>query len=210
MNVVAINGSPRKNGNTTIALAAMAEELQSEGITTEIIQVGDKLIHGCMHCGHCLKSEHNLCLFKEDPVNEVMLKMRAADGLIVGSPTYYAGIAGTLKCFLDRAFFASGSGGAFRNKPAAAVAAVRRAGGVDVYNQLNNYFNLAEMVTPPSQYWVLGYGMNKGEIAKDSEGMQTIRRNANALAWLLKAFAAAKDSVAPPRVDARAWMNFIR
>lgn len=210
MKVVAINGSPRKDGNTGTALALMTEELYREGIETETIHIGDKLIHGCIACGYCFSSDNHLCVFKDDVVNDTMLKMREADGIILGSPTYYAGIAGTMKCFVDRAFFASSATGKFANKVGATVAAVRRAGGVDVYNQLNNYLNLAEMVTPPSRYWVLGFGMDKGELSKDHEGVQVIKRNANAMAWLLKTLDATKNSIPGPRQESKIMMNFIR
>ncbi len=210
MKVIAINGSPRKDGNISNALLAMSEELHAEGITCETIQVGDKPIHGCIGCGQCSGAEDHLCVFRNDPLNEIVQKMRAADGLILGSPTYYGGIAGTMKCFLDRAFYSSASTGAFTNKVGAAVVSVRRAGGVDVYNQINNYFNLAEMLTPSSQYWVLGYGMTEGQIREDGEGMQTIRRNANAMAWLMKAIEAAKGSIPPPRTEKRIRTSFIR
>ncbi len=210
MNVIALNGSPRRDGNTSIALNIMAEELQREGIATEIIHVGGLAVRGCTACNFCAASENNLCFFKDDGVNDIGLRMRAADGLIIGSPTYYGSIAGTLKCFLDRVFYSGGRSGAFRNKPAAAVAAVRRAGGVDVFNQLNNYFNLLEMVIPPSQYWAVAYGRDKGEVTGDAEGIQTLRRNANALAWLLKVLDAAKDTVPLPRVEQKIATNFIR
>ena len=208
MKVVAINGSPRKDGNTSIALKLMSEELIKEGIEVEIIQVGDKLLHGCIACGYCFGSENHQCVFNDDIMNEVSNKMREADGIILGSPTYYGGIAGTMKSFLDRAFYSSITGKNYRNKVATAVVSVRRAGGVDVYNQLNNYLSLAETVSPPSQYWVIGYGMDKGEILQDEEGIQTIKRNANAMAWLLKAIDSSTEKL--PRVEAGTMTNFIR
>ena len=210
MNVVAINGSPRHDGNTGIALDCMAGELRNEGIPTEIIHVGNMLLHGCIGCSHCFSSENNLCVFQDDGLNAIMSRMREADGLIIGSPTYFGGIPGTLKCFLDRVFYASRKTCALCNKVGAAVVAVRRAGGVDVFRQINNYFTLSEMVIPPSQYWVVGYGMAKGEIRQDAEGMQTVRRNANAMAWQLKVIAAAKGSIPLPRDEKREMMNFIR
>lgn len=144
MKAVAINGSPRANGNTAYVLECMAEELHSEGIEVEMVQVGNKLIHGCIACGYCWISEGNYCVFKDDIVNETCKKMREADGFILSSPTYYAGINGAIKAFLDRVFFSSSV--YFRYKVATSVAAVRRAGGVDVVHQLNNYLNLAETV----------------------------------------------------------------
>ena len=131
------------------------------GIETETIQIGNRSIRGCIACGRCGKSEGHFCVFDDDCVNEISAKMREADGFILGSPTYYAAIAGTMKSFLDRVFFSSSR--YFRLKVATSVATVRRAGGVDVIHQLNNYLNLAQVVIPPSQYWTMAYGMDKGE-----------------------------------------------
>jgi len=208
MKVIAINGSPRVNGNTAIALKAMTSELEKQGIETETIQIGNQSIHGCIACGHCTKSEGNRCVFKDDCVNETAQKMRDADGFILGCPTYYAGIPGTMKSFLDRVFFTSSR--YFRLKVATSAAVVRRAGGVDVVHQLNNYLNLAQTVIPPSQYWMIGYGREKGEVEGDGEGMQTLVKNASAMAWLLKLIEAGKDTVPPPEDEKRVMTNFIR
>ncbi len=208
MNVVAINGSPRKNGNTAAALRLMADELEQQGISTEIIHIGHLPIHGCIACGHCWESEGNQCVFTDDIVNEVSAKMRAADGLILGSPTYYSGIAGTMKSFLDRVFFSSSE--YFRFKVATSVAVVRRAGGVDVVHQLNDYLHLAETVIPPSQYWTLAYGMEKGEVLQDGEGTQTLRKNARAMAWLMKLIEAGSGKIPLPEDEPREITNFIR
>ncbi len=209
MKVIAINGSPRKEGNTFTALNIMAEELKKEGIDTEIIHVGKEQMHGCIGCGYCYKSENNHCVFKDDITNEVTDKMRTADGIILGSPTYFGGVAGAFKCFLDRAFYSSYAKVDFRNKVCTAVAVARRSGGVEVYNQLCNYFHLVEAVIPPSQYWVLAHGADEGEILEDHEGIQIIRRNANAMAWQLKMINATKDSIALPYVEKKARTNFI-
>ena len=140
MKVIAINGSPRFNGNTSMALKAMTDELERQGIETETIQIGNLSIRGCIACGHCRTSEDNKCVFKDDCVNDVAQKMREADGFILGCPTYYAGIPGTMKSFLDRVFYSSTP--YFRLKVGTTAAVVRRAGGVDVVHQLNNYLNL--------------------------------------------------------------------
>lgn len=208
MKVVAINGSPRRDGNTAQALGVMANELIRLGIDTQIVQVGNQLIHGCIGCGHCRTSEGNKCVFADDCVNEVAELMRSSDGFILGSPTYYAGIAGAMKCFLDRAFYSSSS--YFRGKVASSVAVVRRAGGEDVVHQLNNYLNLAQVILPPSQYWTLAYGRDKGEVLQDGEGMQTLRKNARAMAWILRLLEAGRDSVPLPEDEPRAMTNFIR
>ena len=208
MKVIAINGSPRVNGNTSQALDVMAEELKKEGIEVEIVHIGGHDIHGCIACQYCSRSENNQCVFKEDLVNETAAKMREADGFILASPTYYAGIAGTLKSFLDRVFYTSSR--YFSYKVATSLAVVRRAGGVDTVHQLNNYLNLAQTVIPPSQYWTVAYGRDKGEIHQDGEGIQTLRRNAQAMAWLLKSLDAAKDKVPQPPKESRVWTHFVR
>lgn len=208
MKVIAINGSPRKNGNTNQALKIMADELEQQGIEVEIIQMGHLNIHGCIHCGYCWTSEGNHCVFKDDIVNETAKKMREADGFILGSPTYYAGIAGTMKAFLDRVFFTSSD--YFKYKVATSISVVRRAGGVDVVHQLNNYLNLAQTVMPPSQYWTVAYGMDKGEIIQDEEGIQTIRKNARSMAWLLKIIDAGKENIPVPAEEDHVMTNFIR
>ena len=208
MKVIAINGSPRKDGNTNQALKIMAHELEQQGIEVEIIHIGHLNIHGCIHCGYCWTSEGNHCVFKDDIVNETAKKMREADGFILGSPTYYAGIAGTMKAFLDRVFFTSS--GYFKYKAATSISVVRRAGGVDVVHQLNNYLNLAQTVMPPSQYWTVAYGMDKGEIIQDEEGIQTIRKNARSMAWLLKIIDAGKENIPVPVEEDHVMTNFIR
>ncbi len=208
MKVIAINGSPRKDGNTNQALKIMAHELERQGIEVEIIHIGHLNIHGCIHCGYCWTSEGNHCVFKDDIVNETAKKMREADGFILGSPTYYAGIAGTMKAFLDRVFFTSS--GYFKYKAATSISVVRRAGGVDVVHQLNNYLNLAQTVIPPSQYWTVAYGMDKGEIIQDEEGIQTIRKNARSMAWLLKIIDAGKENIPVPVEEDHVMTNFIR
>jgi multimeric flavodoxin WrbA len=208
MKVIAINGSPRFDGNTTLALRTMTDELERLGIETETIQIGNRRIRGCIACGRCRTNEGNFCVFDEDCVNELSVKMREADGFILGSPTYYAGIAGTMKSFLDRVFYSSSK--YFRLKVASCAVAVRRAGGVDVMHQLNNYLNLAQTVIPPSQYWTIAYGREKGEAAGDAEGLQTLVHNARSMAWLLRLIEAGKGKVTEPAYDERVMTNFIR
>ena len=208
MKVIAINGSPRMNGNTATALKAMTDELERQGIETETIEIGNKSIHGCIACNHCFRSEGNRCVFQDDLVNETAQKMREADGFILGCPTYYAGIPGTMKSFLDRVFYTSSR--YFRLKVATSCAVVRRAGGVDVVHQLNNYLNLAQTVIPPSQYWTIAYGRDKAEVVGDGEGMQTLVKNARCMAWLLKLIETGKDTVPLPEDEKRVMTNFIR
>lgn len=207
MKVIAINGSPRKDGNTNAVLEVMAEELKKEGVEVEIIHIGHLVLPGCIACGYCATSIDNQCIFKNDIVNEVAKKMREADGLILGSPTYYAGIAGTMKSFLDRVFYSSSK--YFKYKIATSVSVVRRAGGVDVVHQLNNYLQLAQTILPPSQYWTTVYGTAKKEVLHDSEGIQTVRMNARTMAWILKKMDASKN-IPFPKEEKRIRTNFIR
>ena len=207
MKIIAINGSPRPNGNTTAALKAMTDELEANGIETETIRIGSERIIGCIACSYCSKSENNMCVYNNDPVNEVSLKMRKADGFILGCPTYYAGIPGTMKSFLDRVFYSSSR--YFKYKVAATAAVVRRAGGVDVQHQLTNFLHLAQVIIPPTQYWTVAYGTAQGEALQDMEGIQTLRKSARAMAWLLKVMQAGKDVPLPVEED-RVWTNFIR
>ncbi|MDR3280235.1 MAG: flavodoxin family protein [Synergistaceae bacterium] len=211
MKVIAVNGSPNKDGNTAKALGAMAEILEAEGVDAEIVNVGGELIRGCVACGKCASSEKNLCVLGDDIVNDTCLKMREADGIILGAPTYYAGIPGPMKACLDRVFFSSSR--YFKYKVGTAVAVVRRTGGLDVVHQLMNFFNLAQTVTPPSQYWTVAYGMDAGEVLSDAEGMQTLRKNARSMAWLIKMIAATKGSIPTPDEtvrEKRVFTNFIR
>ena len=210
MRVVGINGSQRKDGNTFLALEEMSNQLKKEGIQVEIVHVGADSIRGCIGCGYCTTSEENLCVFKDDIVNETIQKLREADGIIFGSPTYYAGIAGTMKSFLDRVFFTNSAAQKFKHKIGTSVGIARRAGAVDVVHQLNNYFLLAEMVVPQSQYWNIAFGLKKGEVLEDLEGMQTLRKNASAMAWLLKMKESTEGSVKLPLREDRVATHFIR
>ena len=158
MKVIAVNGSPHKNGTSAKAISIISAELAKENIETEIIEVGGELIHGCIGCGSCRKT--GACVFGDDIVNSARERVNAADGVILASPTYYSGIAGTYKCFLDRLFY---SGVRLQNKPGVIAATVRRAGAVPVFQQLNNYLNLAGAITVPNLYWPVLYGTNAAE-----------------------------------------------
>jgi multimeric flavodoxin WrbA len=207
MKVIAINGSPRPKGNTAIALNKMLDVLQGAGIETEMIHVGNQQLHGCIGCGHCTKSEGNRCVFKDDCLNDTAQKMRDADGFILGSPTYYSGIAGTMKCFLDRVFYTSSS--YFHYKVGATAAVTRRAGATDVYHQLLNYLTLAEMVVAPTFYWSGVYGRAAGEVTQDGEGIQTLEVAAQNMVWLIKMIKESKVPV-PAAPAERQWTHFVR
>lgn len=211
MKVVAFNGSPRKNGNTSGCLKTVLAELEKSGIDTELVNVGKETVHGCRACFGCVKNKNGQCAFDNDPVNEWIHKMKNADGILLGSPVHFSGVAGTMKSFLDRAFFvASVNGGTLRHKIGASVVAVRRSGGLPTLNSLNHYIQYSEMIMPCSNYWNVVHGMNPGEVAQDKEGMQIMELLGKNMAWLMKVIEAGKTSVpAPDRTD-KIMTNFIR
>ncbi|MRZ79917.1 flavodoxin family protein [Paeniclostridium sordellii] len=211
MKVVAFNGSPHKKGNTYNAIETVAKELEKEGIEVDIVHVGNKAIRGCMACGGCSRNQNERCVLDKDEVNEWIQKMKEADGIILGSPVYYSAIAGTMKSFLDRAFYvASSNGGMFRHKVGASVVAVRRSGGIPVFDQLNNYINYSEMIMPTSNYWNVAYGTAPGEVTQDEEGMQIMRVLGKNMAWMMKVVEAGKSQVKENEKEDKIFTNFIR
>lgn len=209
MKVVAFNGSPRKEGNTYHAIKMVAEELEKEGIEVEIVHVGDKAIRGCMGCNGCMKNRDEKCVIAGDEVNEWIQKMKAADGIIIGSPVYYAAIGGAMKSFLDRAFYVANLG-FLRHKVGAAVVAVRRSGGVTTFNQLNNYLNYTEMLIPGTNYWNVIHGFAPGEARQDAEGCQIMRVLGQNMAWLLKLVEHGKGGIVEPAGERKILTNFVR
>ncbi|MDR2759701.1 MAG: flavodoxin family protein [Spirochaetaceae bacterium] len=205
MKVIAFNGSPHKNGTTHRGIMIMAEELERGGISTELVWVGNREIRGCAGCGRC--RELNACVFDDDPVNQSRSKVNESDGIILGSPVYYGGIAGTFKCFLDRLFF---PGINLKFKAGAAVTALRRSGGTMVFHQLNNYLNLAQAIITPGFYWGVIHGNNAEEVIRDEEGMLLMRTMGRNMAWLLKTLDAGKNTLPCPTEEKRVWTNFIR
>ena len=168
MKVIAVNGSPKKGGNTFQALNMVGDEIIAEGIDFEIIHVGHKLIHGCHACGKCAVNRDEECSIKTDDLNKWIQQLKSADGIIIGSPVYYAGIAGTMKSFLDRVFYVSGSnGGLFRHKVGAAVVALRRTGGSATFDSMNHYLNYSEMIIATANYWNVIHGRGEGEVNQD-------------------------------------------
>ena len=211
MKVAAFNGSPNKNGNTYHAIRMVADVLEKEGIATEIIHVGNKAVRGCLACGQCVKKKNEQCIQSEDPVNEWIQKMKEADGLIFGSPVHFAAMAGTMKSFMDRAFYVAGvNNGMLRHKVGASVVAVRRSGGLPAFNQLNNFIVYSEMLMPTSNYWNVIHGTRPGEAVKDEEGAQIMRTLGNNMAWLMKLVEHGKATIAPPERENKIYMNFIR
>jgi multimeric flavodoxin WrbA len=211
MKVVAFNGSPNKEGNTFQALTIVAEELKAEGIEVEIVHVGNKVIRGCIACGGCMKNQNEKCVLPDDDVNEWIQKMKNADGILLGSPVHFSSIAGTVKSFLDRAFFVTSvNGSMLHHKVGAAVVAVRRSGGVTTFNQLNNYLNYAEMLMPTSNYWSVIHGMAPGEVQQDGEGKQIMGVLGKNMAWLMKLVENGKGTVTEPKKEEKVMTNFIR
>ena len=204
MKVLAINGSPHEKGCTFTAISLLAEELKRQKIETEIVSIGTKPLQGCIACGKC--RENGLCIF-DDIVNVCIKKMKEADGIIIGSPVYYSGISGQMKSFLDRFFYADPD---LRFKVGVAVTSLRRSGGVDTFHQLNNFFNLAQVITVPSFYWNVIHGSTPDETLQDLEGVQIMRTLGKNMAWLLKAVSQAKETLPLPEQDTRVFTNFIR
>ena len=211
MKVIAVNGSPHKEGNTYHALMQVGKSLKENGIDFEIIHVGNKAIHGCIACGQCAKNRDERCAIGSDSLNDWIQQLKAADGIIIASPVYYSGIAGTMKCFLDRAFYVSGvNGGLFRQKVGAAVVAVRRTGGSSTLDSLNHYLTYSEMMLATSNYWNVIHGRTAGEVLQDGEGVQVMEVLGNNMAWQLKMREQTKDTVSAPAPVAKVMTNFIR
>lgn len=211
MKVVAFNGSPKKEGNTYHALKQVSSQLEKEGIEVEIIHIGNQIVRGCLACGGCGRNKDEKCVIKGDSVNEWIQKIKDADGILLGSPVHYAAMSATMKAFLDRAFYvASSNGGLFRHKVGAPVVAVRRAGGVPTFNQLNNFINYAEMLMPTSNYWSVIYGAAPGQVEEDEEGKQIMRLLGKNMAWLMKLVEYGKNAVEEPAKEDKVFMNFIR
>jgi len=206
MTVLAINGSPNKQGNTAQALKIVTDALHAQGILTQTMHIGDQPIQGCTACHHCRQSGAGRCVH-DDLVNEALRLMEQADGLVIGAPVYYAGIAGGMKSFLDRFFFV---GAPLRFKVGAAVTVLRRSGAITAFDQLNHYFNLQNMLITPSSYWTAIHGCIPGEIHRDEEGMDILQNTARNMAWLLQTLAYAKAAVPPPEPMPRVSTNFIR
>ena len=210
MKVLAINGSPRPEGNTYLGIRVAADALEESGISCEILHVGHKAVHGCIACGQCRKTRDERCAI-DDEVNGWIQQMKAADGIILASPVYYGGIAGTMKSICDRAFYVSGANGnLFRLKPGAALTAVRRSGGVATFDQLNHFFTGVDMPVVSSCYWNVIHGATPGEALQDSEGLNMARTLGLNMAWILKLMEYGRDAVPAPAAPPKVRTNFIR
>jgi len=175
------------DGNTAILIRNVFTELEKEGIETELVQLSGKTIHGCLACRECSKNKDRRCGQKNDFGNECIDKMVAADGILLGSPTYFADISPEMKALVDRAgYVAKANGNMFRRKVGAAVVAVRRAGAIHAFDSLNHLFLISEMIVPGSSYWNIGIGRAKGDVLNDAEGIETVRTLGRNMAWLLQ------------------------
>lgn len=207
MKVLLINGSPRKDGCTFTALSEIRKELRHQEIESELVQIGTKGIHGCIGCGSCRKNYK--CVYEDDIVNDCVERMQKAEGLIVGSPVYYASANGSVISLLDRMFYIGG--GSFAGKPAAAIASARRAGTTFTIDELNKYFTIAQMPVVSSTYWNMVHGNCREEVLKDEEGLQTMRNLAKNMAWLMQCIQCGKEhGIALPEAEKEYRTNFIR
>ncbi len=187
MKVVAFNGSARLDGNTAILLKRVLKVLEDEGIETELVQLAGQQIHGCTACGMCRKIKNRECKIVNDNVNQYIAKMAEADGIILGSPTYFSMMSSETKALIDRAgFVARGNDDLFKRKVGAAVVAVRRTGAMPTFDAINHFFLISQMIVPGSSYWNVGVGMGKGDVEKDEEGLKTMDDLGRNMAWLLK------------------------
>ena len=205
MRVLMINGSPRKNGNTSIALAEMERIFQEEGMETQVVQVGNQNIRGCIACLSC--KQKGKCVF-DDLVNQIAPQFEAADGLVIATPVYYASANGGLISFLDRLFYSTLFDKTM--KVGAAVAVARRGGNSATYDELNKYFAISGMPIATGQYWNAVYGREKGEAQEDAEGLQTMRTLARNMAFLMKSIALGKERFGLPEREPFQRTNFIR
>jgi len=185
--VVAFNGSSRIDGNTAILLRTVLKELEANGIETELVQFGPKTIPGCKACYKCFDNKNGHCSVKNDPINDAIDKMLAADGIIIGSPTYFADISSNTKSLIERTGMASkANGDMFKLKVGAAVVAVHRGGAIHAFDSISHFFTIGQMIIVGSSYWNIGVGRNIGEAEKDDEGMATMKTLGKNMSWVLK------------------------
>jgi multimeric flavodoxin WrbA len=187
MKVIGINGSPRENGNTDYIIKVVFEVLEAAGIETEIVHIGGKIIHGCTNCGSCRRTKDLKCILGDDGLNDLMLKLKDADGVVLGSPTYFSDITSEMKAFMDRAGFVSNAcGGILIYKAGAAVTAVRRGGAAHALDSMNHWLHYQQTFMVGSSYWNMVYCKDVGEAAKDEEGMRTMKTLGQNMVYLLE------------------------
>jgi multimeric flavodoxin WrbA len=202
--VILLNGSPKAGGCTATALNEMIKTFHEEGVETELIHVGNKAVRGCISCGYCDKN--GKCVFNDDLVNEVAVKFESADGLVIGSPVYYASPNGTILSFLDRLFYSTSF--SKQMKVGAAVVSCRRGGNTTSFDVLNKYFTISSMPVASSTYWNQVHGFTAEDVKKDLEGLQTMRNLARNMSFMMKAFADAKEKYGLPAQEQEAFTSF--
>ena len=208
MKIVAINGSPRKDGNLSQLLEVVGREVKAAGVEFEVLQPGSK-VHPCMACYHCLNTGSLRCVMQDDGVNDIIAKCCEADGILLTSPVYHAGIAGSMKCVLDRMMLAAGCGeNQFHHKVGGALCTLRRSGGSETYHQLLAAMDCMEMVVVTSDYWGAVHGADPGEALRDPEGVEVAAKLGRNMAWMVKVLAESKVPV--PVTGHRTMTNFIR
>lgn len=187
MKVVAFNGSPRKDGNTAILIRHVFEELEKEGIETELVQLAGKPLSGCLGCYKCWQNRDQRCTQTGDDMNDYIARMVKADGIILGSPTYYADITTLTKALMERAgFVAKANGNLLKRKVGAAVISVRRGGQIHAFDSINHFFHISQMIIPGAAYWNFALGIDPPEVENDQEGIRTMHSLGRNMAWLLK------------------------
>ncbi len=187
MKVVALNGSARKDGNTAMLIHVVFEELKKEGIETELIQIAGKNIQGCLACYKCFKNKDRRCSVDKDILNDIVARMEKAEGILLGSPTYFSDVTSGMRAFIERCgFVARANDYMFKGKVGAAVVAVRRAGSIQAFTSMNLFLHYMQMFMPGSSYWNIGIGRDPGDVMKDEEGIQTMKTLGQNMAWLLK------------------------
>ncbi|GFM38478.1 flavodoxin family protein [Desulfovibrio psychrotolerans] len=188
MKVVAFNGSPREGGNTEHLIKAVFVPLEEAGVETELVRIGGTGLRGCIACMKCRERKDGKCAIKNDDLNDYVEKMRQADGILLGSPTYFTDVTAEMQALIDRAGFVTlGNGAQLRRKVGAAVVAVRRGGATHVFDTMNHFFQISQMIVPGSTYWNMGYGLGPGQVTADEEGMNNMRNLGETMAWLMKA-----------------------
>jgi multimeric flavodoxin WrbA len=187
MKVLGINGSPNRQGNTSLLLKEVFKVLNEHEIETELYQIGGKIVHGCTACMLCKEKKGNKCHIKNDAINECIEKMNAADGIIIGSPVYFSNITTELKALIDCAGYVTRANGhTLARKAGAAIVAVRRAGEISTFDAINHFFLINQMIVPGSSYWNIAIGRMPGDVLNDEEGMQTMRCLGENMSWLIK------------------------
>lgn len=187
MNVIAINGSTRKEGNTSLLINKVFESLNKNNISTELLQLGTIPLSGCIGCGKCYLEKNMKCVVNDDFVNMAFSKMAKADGIIIGSPVYFGDMTANVKAFIERVgMLTRANNNVLARKPAAAVVAVRRGGAVNTFNNINLFFTISQMIVVGSSYWNIGIGRESGDCENDEEGLSTMATLGDNMAWLLK------------------------